>query len=135
MLFHLDPVAWARARSSGKRFFTAPKQSLHKVQIQTVMRRGFKGRPIEGALHVSLIFTIRRPKSVSLKKRPLPVVKCDLDNLSKIILDAGNGIVWKDDAQIVTLEASKVYGDAGSIWLQYKEVGGAHCAPESMSAL
>lgn len=133
--FHIDPVAWARARSSGNRFFTAPKQSHYKAQIQTVMRRGFKARPIEGALHVSLIFTIKRPKTVSLKKRPLPTVKCDLDNLLKIILDSGNGIMWKDDAQIVTIEASKVYGDAGSIWLNFREIGGVHCVPEPMSAL
>lgn len=133
--FHIDPVAWARARSSGNRFFTAPKQSQYKAQIQTVMRRSFKGRPMEGALSVSLVFTIKRPKSVSEKKRPLPIVKCDLDNLLKIILDSGNGIVWKDDAQVVTLEARKVYGNAGNIRLQFREVGGAHCVPESMSAL
>lgn len=33
----------------------------------------------------------------------------DLDNLSKAVLDACNGIVWDDDQQIVVLRLSKSY--------------------------
>lgn len=47
--------------------------------------------------------------------------KCDLDNLSKAVLDACNGIVWEDDRQIVDLRITKVYdkdnpGVLVSIW-------------------
>ncbi len=54
----------------------------------------------------------------------------DLDNLLKGFLDAGNGILWHDDAQIVELRANKVY--EGSAWqwkapgveITFAEVGG-----------
>jgi Holliday junction resolvase RusA-like endonuclease len=34
----------------------------------------------------------------------------DYDNLAKMIGDAGNGILWKDDAQIVRADISKILG-------------------------
>ena len=33
---------------------------------------------------------------------------CDIDNLSKSVLDALNGIIWNDDKQIVTLQLAKL---------------------------
>ena len=123
----MDPVAWARARASGNRFFTAPKQRQHKAQIQSLVSAKWKHGPIDGPIAVALIFTIKRPASVSEKKRPLPVVKCDLDNYIKIILDSLNGITWIDDAQIVTIEASKVYGKTGNTKIQFTTLGGGNC--------
>ena len=64
---------------------------------------------IEGAIELTLIFKLVRPKSVSEKKRPLPIVKPDLDNLIKSIKDGLNGIVWHDDKQIVLIVARKQY--------------------------
>jgi Holliday junction resolvase RusA-like endonuclease len=58
------------------------------------------------------------PKSTSIRRSEqmaageiLPVVKPDLDNVAKLILDALNGVAWHDDNQITRLEISKVYGD------------------------
>ena len=36
--------------------------------------------------------------------------KADLDNLVKFVCDALNGIFYKDDSQIVSIYASKVWG-------------------------
>lgn len=33
--------------------------------------------------------------------------RADLDNLAKLVLDAGNGVLWRDDSQIVELELVK----------------------------
>jgi Holliday junction resolvase RusA-like endonuclease len=33
----------------------------------------------------------------------------DLDNIAKAVLDAGNGILWDDDRQIVSLSICKLY--------------------------
>ena len=38
--------------------------------------------------------------------------QADLDNLSKAILDALNGVAWKDDGQIIQLVAYKHYNKA-----------------------
>jgi len=53
--------------------------------------------PMEGELSVSLTFY--RPNKV----------RCDLDNLSKAVLDAMNGIVYEDDKQVVDLKLVKLY--------------------------
>ena len=37
--------------------------------------------------------------------------KPDADNYAKLILDALNGVLWRDDAQVVRLFAEKVYCD------------------------
>lgn len=66
----------------------------------------------ENPLAVSLSFFMPRPKSAKIEwcdKRP------DVDNLSKGILDALNGICFKDDGQVVALYAQKKYGTADYI--------------------
>ena len=34
----------------------------------------------------------------------------DLDNLTKLVLDSANGILWVDDGQVARLEVEKRYG-------------------------
>ena len=41
----------------------------------------------------------------------MPTGRPDLDNLIKALTDACNGIVWRDDAQIVRLMAEKRYSE------------------------
>lgn len=38
-----------------------------------------------------------------------PTKKPDVDNIAKIVMDALNGVAWKDDAQVVNLHVYKVY--------------------------
>ena len=58
------------------------------------------------------------PKSTSKKKEKFmiekeirPMKKPDIDNIAKIILDALNGVAYKDDTQIVNLIVRKYYSD------------------------
>ena len=41
----------------------------------------------------------------------LPLRKPDIDNVMKIVLDALNGVAYKDDSRVVRVEAQKVYSD------------------------
>ena len=48
-----------------------------------------------------------------------PPRRPDLDKLCRACLDSLTGIVWRDDAQVVRLEASKGYGAPGVvIWVE-----------------
>ena len=47
--------------------------------------------------------------SVRPSKRP------DLDNLNKSVMDALNGIVYRDDCQVVTLNSTKVYAQTPGV--------------------
>jgi len=69
--------------------------------------------PVQEAVQIDLMFTLRRPKTVKEKSRPLPIVKPDIDKLSRTLLDALSGIVFGDDAQVTGLTATKRYGSAG----------------------
>ena len=64
---------------------------------------------IEGPVTVELLFQFVPGKTV---KRKEMTTKPDVDKLSRAILDALTGVVWKDDSQVVELRARKQYGVA-----------------------
>jgi Holliday junction resolvase RusA-like endonuclease len=64
-----------------------------------------------GAVRVEITFVFQRPASVSVKKRPAMIVAPDVDKLCRSCLDGlGNGVLFKDDAQVTHLHARKIYG-------------------------
>lgn len=58
-------------------------------------------------------FKIPQRKSKAEKEKLLHDRYCtkkpDLDNITKIVLDALNGVVWKDDKNVVTVHAVKLW--------------------------
>jgi Holliday junction resolvase RusA-like endonuclease len=115
-----QPVPKARARfrhvkTKDGREFTAtytPKQSvMYETWVRHHASDAWAGREqLTGSVSLDLFFVLERPKSVSEKKRPLPIVKPDLDNLVKSIKDglklAG---LYKDDCQVCDLTCRKRY--------------------------
>ncbi len=66
---------------------------------------------LTGAIRLGINFYMPRPASVSVKKRPLPIVAPDLDKLVRGVGDALKAAgVYRDDAQVVSIQAVKVYG-------------------------
>jgi Holliday junction resolvase RusA-like endonuclease len=47
--------------------------------------------------------------------------KPDIDNVAKCFLDAMNGIVYKDDSQVVSLHVTKEYGTVGMVEVMVRE--------------
>lgn len=88
--------------------------------------------PIRGPVAIRVAFYRTPPASLSNKKRFLalngttrPTTRPDVDNLLKAILDALNGIAFVDDAQIVSIEASKAYGEQAKSIIQVTAIEGA----------
>lgn len=84
-----------------------------KAWEESIQGQALQHRPeklFEGALLLTLGFHLMRPKSAP-KKRRYPDRRPDLDNLTKAVKDALNGVVWRDDAQIVAMLVYKQYGD------------------------
>jgi Holliday junction resolvase RusA-like endonuclease len=95
----------------------------------------FKGKPLEGALSLTVAFWMARPKGHFKKSGGLtsgaplvPTVKPDCTKLLRGLEDALTGITWKDDAQIVIQVVSKHYCDS------YVTVPGAQVTIETISA-
>lgn len=110
--FNVDPIGKARPRVTRNGTYTPKKTKDFQNAIKDLARLQYQALPLAGALEVDLIFEIERPKSV---KRKHHTVKCDLDNYIKAVLDALNGVIYKDDAQIIKISAIKKYDPAGSI--------------------
>lgn len=72
-------------------------------------------------LAIRLDFYFDRPKSSSIKKRPGMTVKPDGDKLVRAIFDSLKGILYDDDAQIVSHRARKHYGGPERVEIELKE--------------
>ena len=97
-----------------------PSKKDKKKFLQKVIELAPKP-PITAPIRVILIFYMPRPKYMfrtgkfkgMLKpNQPIQHSKTpDIDNLCKYVLDALNGVFYKDDSQISQLKAEKLYCD------------------------
>ncbi len=75
--------------------------------------------------HIKLLFLMPYPRS-KLRKKMLPlheiphIVKPDLDNLIKFVLDCGNGLLWTDDKKVNYISAEKKYSEEPKTIIQIK---------------
>ena len=118
--FVLDgkPIAWGRARRNGATYFTAPKEARYRDAIRHAAKAQTRGQVVSGAVIVTVEAVLPVPTSYTKAHRRLaldgdkmPTGRPDVDNYAKIVMDALNGIAWKDDSQVVELRASKRYGE------------------------
>lgn len=65
-------------------------------------------KPWEGPVRLQVLYEFLGPKTVWEGKEML--TKPDLDNLDKMVLDALNGVAFRDDSQVVTKTSTKRYG-------------------------
>lgn len=96
-----------------------PEETVSYENMVRLSYAQFAGIKLIGAIRAEIKAYFPIPKSVSKKKqkemlegkiRPI-TVKCDTDNICKIILDALNTIAYDDDRQVVELEAYKLYSE------------------------
>lgn len=73
---------------------------------------------------VRATFRLQRPQSAP-KRIVRPTTKPDLDKLSRALLDAGTGILWTDDSQVVSLQVVKRFAEPGEALGVYVEVRGS----------
>ena len=52
--------------------------------------------------------------------RILPSRKPDIDNVLKVVLDALNGVAYKDDSRVVAVSARKLYGTEPKLVIEMK---------------
>ncbi|MBT2215851.1 RusA family crossover junction endodeoxyribonuclease [Virgibacillus dakarensis] len=132
-----EPKAQGRPRASaigkGKnRRITMydPKESKeYKQYVSLIAKQHAPKKPYEGALRVDIKIYRQIPKSTTKKDRALifegikrPVTKPDTDNYVKSVLDACNGIIYKDDSQVAELYASKYYSDNPRVEICVREL-------------
>lgn len=85
--------------------------------------------PLETAVSVFLYVRLAVPQSYSKKRTEAclsglekPCKKPDIDNIAKTYLDAMNGVIFKDDTQVIDLHVKKVYSAVAGVNVMVMEV-------------
>jgi len=110
-----EPVAQGRPRLAvlhgHARAYDPAKSRVWKGVAQMFMRDAMGERaPLDGALEVEISATWSCPVSATKRDgavRRLRAKKPDAENVAKAVLDAGNGVLWGDDAQVARLVVTK----------------------------
>lgn len=133
--FHIDgdPVPKGRPKFTNRAGFMRTYTPKQTVEYELLVRQAAKSAMgptdlLETPVGVYLYIRLPIPKSHSKKRREAclsglekPIKKPDLDNLAKSILDGFNGVIWKDDSQIVSLHVTKVYASAAGVDVMVRE--------------
>ena len=133
--FHIDgdPVPKGRPKFTSIAGFMRTYTPKKTVDYELTVRAAAKAAMgptdlLETPVGVYLYIRLPIPKSHSKKRRDAclsgqekPIKKPDIDNLAKSILDGMNGVIWKDDAQIVSLHVTKVYASGAGVDVLIKE--------------
>lgn len=106
------------------------KITMYKRMIAATYQSYFGAvKPTEKAIAVDVVFYRPVQKSISKIERQrrltgesLPAIKPDIDNYVKAILDALNGVAFRDDKQIISLNAKKLYSDKPRTEIEIKEI-------------
>jgi Holliday junction resolvase RusA-like endonuclease len=104
------PVAKGRPRFTRRgNCFTPKKTESYENQVKYAFLNAYPNRPpiIDKpvSLTIEAIFPI--PKSAKVNDR-VKTTRPDLDNIIKIVGDALNGIVWRDDSIVWRVVAEKI---------------------------
>jgi len=113
-----DPFAWMRAvpvrrgrqvRMANPAEQRAVAETIRRYVADAMRAAGIR-EPITGPVAMSALFVLKRPASLKGSQRRWHAVKPDRDNLLKLVQDACNGLLYKDDSQICSGPTWKLYG-------------------------
>jgi len=92
-----DPVTKARPRFFRGHAYTPKRTRAGEQVLKTYFMTSFREKPLTGDVGISVIFRC------AVRQRR------DTDNMLKAVLDAGNGIIWFDDSQVVEIHSRKIF--------------------------
>lgn len=131
-----QPVAKGRPRFARRGAnvvaYTPAKTASYENLVALTAQVAMAGRaPSERPLQLDVVIGLQVPASWSNKRRALAVEgairatkKPDADNILKGIKDGCNGIVWRDDAQVVLITVRKDYAESPGVAIMVKELDG-----------
>ena len=128
-----NPVGKQRARYAKRgsyvTAYTPEKTRTYEALIKDAAKQAMgSSEPLETP--VTLYLYIRVPITKSCTKKRLeaiqngsekPIKKPDASNILKSVEDGMNGVVYKDDSQIVNIHVTKVYSSEAGVDICVKE--------------
>jgi Holliday junction resolvase RusA-like endonuclease len=127
-----ESVPWARAGAQGKRHFTPKRQSDFMGAVKTIAAAAMRGAPpLAGPVSMDVRAVYLIPESWSKKRKAAAYWKAskpDCSNITKILEDAINSIVYVDDAQVAHLNVVKIYGPVAFVRVVVESLEGVEGA-------
>lgn len=117
-----EPVPQPRARVSTRggfaRAYVPGSHPVHAYREAIAIQAKAAGCVVtDCAFTVTIVAISKRPKSHYNKSGLKPTAprhpRWDVDNIGKAVLDALQGIAWKDDKQVDVLIVKKAFGEEG----------------------
>lgn len=116
-------------RGGFSRAYTPPETVAYEKKVKNSYENIAKNIQMNKPIEANIIGIFPVPKSISNKKRNYlinnkihHISKPDCDNIAKSILDALNGVAYKDDSQICKLSVEKYYGKVPKVIVSLKEI-------------
>ena len=130
MIIISDFPPTAQQRPRVNRFVTYDPSKKDKLDFLKSVMTQIPKAPLTSPLLLRIDFYFKRPKSHFTSKGELSrfaprehTKKPDIDNLIKFVLDALNGHLYVDDAQVISLAARKLYAENNGIEIRVTEYG------------
>lgn len=129
-----EPTAKGRARAFVRNgsiaHYTPDKTARYENLVKLAAHEQMSGRePSSGALrlYVSAYLSIgaswsKKRQKAALQGLERPTKRPDIDNVVKAIKDGLNGVVWRDDSQVVMLLAEKHWSASPRVEVLVEEV-------------
>ncbi len=122
------PQAKQRPRVTRYGAYT-PKETLMYENLVKCEYMSQVGERLDGCIKATIKAYFEVPKSTSKKRKAMMLdgrvgrtQKPDCDNLAKSVLDALNGVAYRDDSQIVELHVCKGYAEEARVECELEEL-------------
>ena len=124
-------VVTPRGRAPFATIYTPKETQDYELALAWAGKAAMRGqKPLEGPVGVEITAYMPVPASWSGKAKVAalmgtvrPTGKPDYDNIGKIAGDALNGIVWRDDSQIVQAVTRKLYAESPRLEIRATPIG------------
>ena len=123
-----SPQGKARPRVTSHGTYTPKKTKDYERKVCFEYQRQSSAWFGESALavHIAAYLPIPQSKPKTIRAKMLsgeirPTIKADADNLAKSVLDALNGVAYKDDSQVVSLFVEKWYNPEPAVIVKIQE--------------
>lgn len=126
-----EPQGKARPRFTKKGgAYTPQKTRDYEALVRACYIKHHHGKPqLQGSISANICAYMPIPKSTSKKRREdmlsgriKPIVKPDLDNIVKAVLDSLNGVAYKDDSSVTNIISCKIYSDNPRVEVDLGEI-------------
>lgn len=115
----IRPMPKQSVRFTKSGYAYQPKKIVDYQKAIHLYAKSQKIKMLEGAILIEIDSHYQK-KNV---KSPIPkITRPDVDNLAKPILDALNGVAWKDDSRVCELRLRKFHDSEDKIVIRISEI-------------